>query len=503
MISILVIRRVIVLFKKCLQKFVQNEKIWLEFFNFLIKNNSSKILNREIGGALVKHPNNITFWKIAAYNELENNFNSITARQLMQKCIRLNKNNIDTYLEYFVFEIVFANKYLERKIIMSSSDNTEEKRLKIIDEINDNEKENNTVNSNTNDDDDITNLKIAEVIWIDTLNKFNAINNKNKITITDISLMFLSKLEQYARKTNYVQLENKIIQSILNDNPNNISIQLSILTRKLEKYSNENEYINYMISECTNLFNNTLKDQLNHLWLLLLKYILSRENKENLLRLLFKVLYPKLNLHDVFSNYDQGKYNLSLIEILTDSSVIDQTKHLSNKNNDNRSLNEIIYDIYISIIENSRGECIEIIFKIMSNLYNEDFDYAKIFSVQLTNQPSDFIVKYIKQVIILIPKIVAYDPDLQITLDYFIKLNHQLDLMKIRLDNQCYRCLYEEILRVVILKIIESKEIIDEYKTSIEYIKGHMSQKLINYDYVKSNIIKTFTKDQKKLIEEI
>lgn len=496
---VIVIRRIIVLFKKCLQKFFKDEKIWLEFFNFLIKNNSLKILNKEIGVALVKHPTNITFWKIAAYNELENNFNSITARQLMQKCIRLNSSNLDAYLEYFVFEIVFANKYLERKTIMLSS--TDLEKLKIINDVTD-ENSLKEIDNKVDDKDDIINLKIAELIWVDTLNKFKTMSNKDKtITITQISLLFLSKLEYYGNKTNSVPLEHKIIQSLLYDNPNDISVRLSIIANKLEKYSNETEYSFHLISEYTTLIDNTPQEQLPHLCLLLIQYIISKDNKDSFLYSVFKVIHSKINLSDLFCNYDKGQYNLQLIEMLTFPNVIANIKEVLIK--ENRTLNDIIYAIYINIITNSQEEYIESIFRILTNLYNENFDYSVILSVQLSNQSPSFIMRYIKQVIALIPQIVIYDPDLRITLDYFTKLNNQLNSMKLRLESQCYKCLYEEILRVIMNKIIEAKEITDEYKAVIDYIKEQMSQKLINFDYIKRNIIQALTHEQKKLIETL
>ena len=61
------IRRIIVLFKKCLIKFGNNEKIWMEYFNFLINNKCINILNKEIGKCLMQHPTNINFWKIEVY----------------------------------------------------------------------------------------------------------------------------------------------------------------------------------------------------------------------------------------------------------------------------------------------------------------------------------------------------------------------------------------------------------------------------------------------------
>jgi hypothetical protein len=113
------LRRIVYLFKKCLVKFKKDESIWMEFFNYLIRNKCHNILNKEIGECLINFPNNLTFWRIAAYNEFENNFNSISARNLFQKCVRINKNKFEAYHDYFIFELKFAEKVLERRKILT------------------------------------------------------------------------------------------------------------------------------------------------------------------------------------------------------------------------------------------------------------------------------------------------------------------------------------------------------------------------------------------------
>ena len=115
---ILVLRRIVYLYKKCLIKFKKDELIWIEFFNFLTKHKCHNVVNREIGTCLSNHPYNLDFWRIAAYNEFENNFNSLAARNFFQKCLRINKNSLDAYLDYFIFELKFVQKLVERREIL-------------------------------------------------------------------------------------------------------------------------------------------------------------------------------------------------------------------------------------------------------------------------------------------------------------------------------------------------------------------------------------------------
>lgn len=57
----------------------------------------------------------IDFWKIAAYNEFENNSNALAARNIFQKCLRMNPTNLEAYIEYFIFELKFVEKIVLRQ----------------------------------------------------------------------------------------------------------------------------------------------------------------------------------------------------------------------------------------------------------------------------------------------------------------------------------------------------------------------------------------------------
>jgi hypothetical protein len=234
------IRRIIVLYKKCLIKFNKNnDNIWMEYFNFLIVNKCNDILNKEIGRCLTMHPTKIIFWKIAAFHEYEDNLNFQNARNLLQKCIKLNPGNIDAYLEYFTFELIFAENMTQRKnillgneksnkkdenknkkIVMLNDIITEKEKMDVEEEKKDdqNKKDNKEDNANSEiDNNDIKNLVIPEVIYDDSINKL--INNKKKKDIDEllsIHFGFLEKLEKYgtSENLNYHKLEEKIINNI-------------------------------------------------------------------------------------------------------------------------------------------------------------------------------------------------------------------------------------------------------------------------------------------------
>jgi len=214
------LRRIVYLFKKCLAKFRKDQNIWFEFFNFLIKHKCSNILNKEIGVCLANHPNNLDFWKIAAYNEYENNLNTFVARNLFQKCLRMNKDNIQAYLDYFTFEIKFVEKILERRKILSV--NPEENKLKFLNDINEikdeeerKEKEENEILSIS---DDVLNLKICEIIWKKAI---NAIIKEDKVSITLKFLKVLYK-EKHKLAKNMNNLKRIMIDYINENNEENI-----------------------------------------------------------------------------------------------------------------------------------------------------------------------------------------------------------------------------------------------------------------------------------------
>lgn len=206
----------------------------MEFFNFLIKHRCTNILNKEIGQCLANHPNNLNFWKIAAYNEYENNLNTFVARNLFQKCLRMNKDNLLAYLEYFIFEIKFVEKIMERRKILSLAKEENNNKLKILSDVNDinneNKAEEETVPEkavavmdiknakeeaeNLSVSDDVLNLKICEIIWRKALSA--QLKNEDKISLT---LKFLKVLYQEKHKlgSQMKRLKQVLIESLQED----------------------------------------------------------------------------------------------------------------------------------------------------------------------------------------------------------------------------------------------------------------------------------------------
>ncbi len=204
----------------------------------MISHKCSNLLNKEIGVCISNNPKDLDFWRIAAYNEHENNLNTFVARNIFQKCIRMNKENINSYLDYFLFEIKFVEKILERKKILEK-ELEENKGLKMIDNlelkkndedliienkdsnIKDNDIRDKYINDKDNDikeSDAVLNLKICEVIWNKAINA-NLIREfkDNKILVTFEFLRILYK-NKYILGKNMKNLKKKMEDYLLENN---------------------------------------------------------------------------------------------------------------------------------------------------------------------------------------------------------------------------------------------------------------------------------------------
>ena len=327
------IRRIIVLFKKCLIKFGKNENIWMEYFNFLMNNNCINILNKEIGKCLIQNPTNINFWKIAVYNEFENNLNNLRARKLMQGCIRMNNKDLNAYLEYFTFEIKFAEKISERKNIIKGNnndnnklkivndiikdDNIENEKLNTIDNIIDKDYENDKFQNENKDE--ISNLIIPELILN---NAFDNIKPNKKEDIINFYLSFLEKLERYAISP-YIHpkhLEDKIISEIKKIDNVDIDTLIHIIEMKLIKnlYNNNKSQLGKDIClEFLNLLhlkeNEKYKNYIIYKLLLFISEKIS--NDEIILNLVFEKIKNEIDIKSLEENYFEYN-NLKLLVLI-------------------------------------------------------------------------------------------------------------------------------------------------------------------------------------------
>ena len=526
------IRRIIVLYKKCLIKFNNNdENIWMEYFNFLLVNKCNEILNKEIGRCLTLHPSKIIFWKIAAYHEYEDNLNFQNARNLLQKCIKFNQFNVEAYLEYFTFEIIFAKNFVERKDILSGKKTEEKKETKkkinIINDINE-EKEKMEIDEEKNDNDDIINnnnnndivktevendkirdLVIPELIYDDCLQKL--INGKNKKVeeILEIHFGFLERLEKYgsSKQINYQKLENKImnnIKNLINNNAQNsilcIDNEIKMIKIKLLKYSKE-ELINrikivYKEFE-NNLFIEKYINYNNYISYHFLKYFLideeKQENNDSYLEELIKIIKPKIDINKLTTDLLSFN-NIKLLMIISSKEyLIDNL--LKTYNFD---INTKIFDIINTIFQKNDLSALKDIFVIVNNIKNEISSLVEnITKLPLKYEENEnclnFMEYYIEKIIELIKDEVTYYIKPELMKSYFELINNQF--LRGKVNYVIMKKLYYKMIELIVDKSIQINENDKNedgknyYGDSYKYIKENMEKLLINRKEIIKDII--------------
>ena len=530
------IRRIIVLYKKCLIKFnTNNENIWMEYFNFLIVNKCSDILNKEIGRCLTLHPTNINFWKIAAYHEYEDNLNFQNARSLLQKCIKFNPYNIQAYLEYFTFEIIFAKNFIERKdILLGKGDKKEEKKkINIINDVNeekqkmdiDEEKEKNEeikIIKNENKDIDnnkIRDLVIPELIYEDAINKLIINKNKNKEEIFEIHFQFLDRLEKYgnSKQLNYKNLEDKITKNINDIITNNqqdiifiIDNKIKLINIKILKYSKEEilNKIKILFKEFDDiLFKEKYKNYYNYISYHFLKYFLQdeekQENNDTYIEELLKMIKPKININQ-FNKEILSFNNIKLLLIISSKEYLINNLLKSN----NYNIYTKIFNIIFKILDKNDLSSLKDVFDIINNIKNEiDSLIENITELPLKYEQNEqcykFMEYYIEKIIELIKDKVTYYMNPESMRDYFEKINNQF--LKGKVDFIILKKLYYKMIELIVDKSIQLNENNKNengqkyYQDAYKYIKENMEKLLINRkEIIKDIINKKETSDQNK-----
>ena len=524
------IRRIIALYKKCLIKFNKNnDDIWMEYLNFLLVNKCNNILNKEIGRCLTLHPTNIIFWKIAAYHEYEDNLNFNNARNLFQKCIKLNSNNIDAYIEYFCFELIFAENLTQRRNILSGKDKKDNK-LKILDDViknDDNlmkeEDDKNKINEdNNNENNDICNLKIPEIIYEDAISKLKRNNIKE---ILDIHFQFLEKLEEYGTSKNlkYENIENKIITNIEEIIKNNkgdsesfiIENDIKIILTKSKKYNPETllEKIKLISKEFNdNLYITKNKKYFNLISYYYLSYFLNDEKNDNeeyfdeLINNVKSKISTK-NLNDVaFLDF-----NLKLLVVITSKNYLIQKLLLENNNYD---ISKNIFELFKIVLQQNNIDFLQNIFLIFTNikdlLINDDSENSFVntitkFNFNCNNSDDDdnyfnFLNTYIDLLIKYISHDVTYylNPDLM--KEFFTMINKQF--VRNKVNYVILKELYSKMIQLILEKCCEINDNYENedgqnyYNEAFLFVKDNIKKNLISFIDIKNEIFKKVSKER-------
>ena len=530
------IRRIIVLYKKCLIKFnKEDENIWMEYFNFLLVNKCNDILNKEIGRCLTLHPTNITFWKIAAYHEYEDNLNFQNARSLLQKCVKFNPINYEAYLEYFTFEIIFAKNYIERKDILSGKmkkeNKAEKKKINIINDINEeklkmdideeNEKdktENDVKQKEEGNNNQIKDLIIPKLIYEDTIDKLINRENKNIDETLEIHFGFLERLEKYGNSSqlNYQKLEANIINNIKEIIKKNkqtelfyIDNEIKIIKIKSLKNSKEEIYnkIKFIFKEFEdNLFIDKYINYYNYISYHFLKFFIidegKEENNEAYIDKLIELINPKINIEKI-KNEILSFNNLKLLVIISSKEYLINSL-LKDKNYD---IYTNIFDILAIIFKKNDLSALKDAFSIINNIKNVINNLIEqITSLDIIYEEnekcSNFLEYYIEKFNEIINDEVTYYINPGIMKNYYKLINEQF--LKGKVNYVIIKKLYYKMIELIIDKSIQANENDSNvdgkkyYEEAYIYIKDNMKKLLIDRKNIIEEIIKKKTKDDSK-----
>ena len=530
------IRRIIVLYKKCLIKFnKEDENIWMEYFNFLLVNKCNDILNKEIGRCLTLHPTNITFWKIAAYHEYEDNLNFQNARSLLQKCVKFNPINYEAYLEYFTFEIIFAKNYIERKDILSGKmkkeNKAEKKKINIINDINEeklkmdideeNEKdktENDVKQKEEGNNNQIKDLIIPKLIYEDTIDKLINRENKNIDETLEIHFGFLERLEKYGNSSqlNYQKLEANIINNIKEIIKKNkqtelfyIDNEIKIIKIKSLKNSKEEIYnkIKFIFKEFEdNLFIDKYINYYNYISYHFLKFFIidegKEENNEAYIDKLIELINPKINIEKI-KNEILSFNNLKLLVIISSKEYLINSL-LKDKNYD---IYTNIFDILAIIFKKNDLSALKDAFSIINNIKNVINNLIEqITSLDIIYEEnekcSNFLEYYIEKFNEIINDEVTYYINPGIMKNYYKLINEQF--LKGKVNYVIIKKLYYKMIELIIDKSIQANENDSNvdgkkyYEEAYIYIKDNMKKLLIDRKNIIEEIIKKKKKDDSK-----
>ena len=112
------IKKIHQVFARATKKFSADLDLWLEYIKHCIQFESTKVLSRVFGQALLLHPLEVKLWILASRFEMENQSNMPAARTLMHRALRIIPENEELWLEYFRLELLYLDKLNKRKEMM-------------------------------------------------------------------------------------------------------------------------------------------------------------------------------------------------------------------------------------------------------------------------------------------------------------------------------------------------------------------------------------------------
>ncbi|KAF8497669.1 U3 small nucleolar RNA-associated protein 6-domain-containing protein [Gautieria morchelliformis] len=101
------VRRQFHIFERALRKFKADVALWVQYIELAKREGARALVGRISARALQLHPNEPALYVFAAQHEVDN-LSPPAARALLQRGIRLNKENVPLWTEYVKFELGFV-----------------------------------------------------------------------------------------------------------------------------------------------------------------------------------------------------------------------------------------------------------------------------------------------------------------------------------------------------------------------------------------------------------
>lgn len=116
-----IVRRIHFIYERACRKFRGDLSLWSRWVQFCQYSKSSRQMSRVLTRALQLHPTCAALWTYAAAWEFEHNLNATAARALMQRGLRMCKDNPALWHEYFRMELLYAARLAARREVLGLS----------------------------------------------------------------------------------------------------------------------------------------------------------------------------------------------------------------------------------------------------------------------------------------------------------------------------------------------------------------------------------------------
>ena len=127
-----VVRRTHRIYERMLKKFKGDLELWNQWIRFCQTSRSSRHMSQVLTRALQLHPTCSGLWTYAAVWEFEHNHNASAARILMQKGIRMCKNEKVLWIEYFRMELLYAARLAARRSVLGLEESSLDEATKTL-----------------------------------------------------------------------------------------------------------------------------------------------------------------------------------------------------------------------------------------------------------------------------------------------------------------------------------------------------------------------------------